>query len=235
MLLLAAHGVPLACAAVTRSATAVATKRSLLSAVAALRREPSVARRRGVLDAVARLEECQVGVSSPVDGRWALIFSTQVEPPRPGSEQEANILQPVIDATYALFFKVAPSLAGASPDGSSSSAANEQLVDVSNSGQVRNDVRIQLPFGRRLDITVNGEARVAASTASALTTSELKVTFSDCVFKLIDDEKAPVEGLRVPLPAPVGSLVTTHCDDDLRISRGGRGGIFVLRRLPNSQ
>jgi len=38
----------------------------------------------------------------------------------------------------------------------------------------------------------------------------------------------------VPLPRPRGALETTFCDENLRISRGGRGGIFVLKRLrPN--
>ena len=37
--------------------------------------------------------------------------------------------------------------------------------------------------------------------------------------------------MQVPLPRPLGSLTTTHCSDEMRISRGGRGGVFVLKRL----
>ena len=45
---------------------------------------------------------------------------------------------------------------------------------------------------------------------------------------------APLNGgapLRLPLPRPVGTVSNSYCDDDLRVSRGGRGGVFVLRRL----
>jgi hypothetical protein len=37
--------------------------------------------------------------------------------------------------------------------------------------------------------------------------------------------------LKLPLPRPVGSLRTTFCDDDIRIARGGRGGVFVTKRI----
>jgi hypothetical protein len=37
--------------------------------------------------------------------------------------------------------------------------------------------------------------------------------------------------LALPLPRPRGRLATTFCDGDVRLSRGGRGGIFVLKRL----
>ena len=51
-------------------------------------------------------------------------------------------------------------------------------------------------------------------------------------FVWVLEEDAPLLGsLRVPLPRPVGTLRTTFCDEELRVSRGGRGGVFVLRRL----
>ena len=37
--------------------------------------------------------------------------------------------------------------------------------------------------------------------------------------------------LKLPLPRPVGSLRTTFCDDNVRIARGGRGGVFVTKRV----
>ena len=76
-----------------------------------------------------------------------------------------------------------------------------------------------LPGQQTLEILVNGEVEPESS-------NELRVTFTDCSFQL--QEGRP---LRLPLPRPVGSLTTTWCDDDMRISRGGRGGIFVLRRI----
>jgi hypothetical protein len=35
----------------------------------------------------------------------------------------------------------------------------------------------------------------------------------------------------IPLPRPVGRIVTTFVDEDLRLSRGSRGGLFVLKRI----
>ena len=37
--------------------------------------------------------------------------------------------------------------------------------------------------------------------------------------------------LQLPLPRPKGVLRNTFCDDTLRISRGGRGGLFITSRL----
>ena len=66
---------------------------------------------------------------------------------------------------------------------------------------------------------------------------DLRVAFTECSFRLRPrgggGGSAREGALRVPLPRPVGSLRTTHCDEELRVSRGGRGGVFVLRRLKN--
>lgn len=84
-------------------------------------------------------------------------------------------------------------------------------------------VRLSIPGNRpSVEIMVNGEV----STMEAGEAAQLSVTFTDFAIKL--GRGMPV---RLPLPRPVGSLCTTYCDADLRISRGGRGGIFVLRRL----
>ena len=193
-------------------------KRSLLMAVGALRREPTLAQRAAVLDAVAHLEACDEGKGqSSVDGRWSLIFSTQVA----GESQrrpQGNALQPLIDFTYATFFKIAPALAGAQPDGSSSEARNEQLVDTAR-GLVRNRVRIALPFNQWLEILVDGEAALDGATEDPMSANDLSVTFSECSFRLESVEAG--EGLRVPLPRPIGALRTTWCDEDLRASLNG--------------
>ena len=73
-----------------------------------------------------------------------------------------------------------------------------------------------LPIGT-LTLTVNGEVSETDDD------DVLTVAFTSF-------EVAEAGGLRIPLPRPVGSLRTTHCDD-LRISRGGKGGIFVLKRI----
>ena len=66
----------------------------------------------------------------------------------------------------------------------------------------------------------------------------LSVAFTECRFQLAAAAERSAGGgaadnlsLRVPLPRPVGSLRTTFCDEEIRVSRGGRGGVFVLRRM----
>ena len=172
---------------------------------------------------------------SPLDGRWALIFSTQKAPPATASRQ-GNMIQPLIDTTYAAFFKVAPALAGAQQDGPAG-PSNEQLLSLAE-GVAENRVRISLPSwlpnedGRRyLEICVDGLARPCDEP------DLLAVEFTKCSFRIASSSSRNGDGsgaLSLPLPRPVGTLRTTHCDEDLRVSRGSRGGIFVLKRLRDS-
>ena len=102
----------------------------LLEAVSALRRSPDPASRRRVLQAVRSLEAVSPSEQAPVSGRWSLIFSTQeasgadfsteveavgVSPlERLASDDvTASPLQGLNDLAYSIFFKIAPSLAGA--------------------------------------------------------------------------------------------------------------------------
>ena len=204
-------------------------KAALFTSLAELRREPTPAGRDAVLYAIADLEQCQIN-DAPPDGRWALIFSTQATPPDPNRRGDSP-LQPLIDATYATFFKFAPQLAGAQQDGGARGGGNNEQSLSLTTGIVENRVRIPLPsqIGGSLEIFVDGEVEVGEAA------DELRVTFSECSFRLRERGAAAASGregaLRVPLPRPVGALRTTHCDDELRVSRGGRGGVFVLRRL----
>lgn len=82
-------------------------------------------------------------------------------------------------------------------------------------------VRVKLlPSAQPLQLKVNGDVAAMGDV------SMLQVTFTD-----FEVQMGAMGSLAVPLPRPVGTLRSTYCDDDLRISRGGRGGIFVLRRL----
>lgn len=208
-------------------------KSDLKTSLADLRRQPSKPTRDSLLCAIADLEACNTIDASPA-GRWALIFSTQASEPDP-RQQGRSPVQPLIDATYALFFKVAPALAGAQQDGGAGGGgSNEQSVDLSQ-GVVENRVRVPLPDGvfggGAVEIFVDGE--VSASSADK---ALLDVAFTECSFRWAPKGGSGGAGdrrgsLRVPLPRPVGTLRTTFCDEELRVSRGGRGGVFVLRRL----
>ena len=144
----------------------------------------------------------------------------------------------------AAFFKVAPALAGAQQDGVNG-ASNEQWLSL-QSGLVENRVRIPLPIGGSvLEVRVDGAVAAGGLAAGdgGRDEQKLDVTFTECSFALrgkggggapSGGGKGAAQGpgaLRLPLPRPVGSLRTTHCDEDLRVSRGGRGGVFLLKRM----
>ena len=169
-------------------------------------------------DAVQELEDASSGVTQPIEGRWALVYSTQVDERK--QLAAPGLPQAVIDSTYALFFRFAPALAGAEEGGRR--ASNEQVVDLTK-GRVFNRVKLAVP-GRStpVELMVNGDVEELAKGDP----SDLRVTFTD--FQVGLGGGAP---LKLPLPRPVGSLSTTHCDADMRVSRGGRGGVFILRRL----
>jgi hypothetical protein len=232
MILFLAFGVS---SALVAKAGVAERRDALLAAIGQLSRSPTPVAQRAVLAAVSDLEGCGEKSASP-EGEWALLFSTQVAVPDSGSQRldgALPVIQPIIDLTYGLFFKVAPALAGSTAAGGGS---NEQYLSLVEN-RVDNRVRVPLPswlrkslpssaVARVLEIGVVGEVREADGS------DQLEVAFTECSFALTagggDDEARP---LRVPLPRPVGSLRTTHCDEEMRISRGGRGGVFVLKRL----
>ena len=93
--------------------------------------------------------------------------------------------------------------------------ANEQVVDVA-ARVVDNRVRITA-LGQTLKLRVFGSAEATDDA------DRLAITFEG--FDVNDV-------VTLPLPRPRGEIVTTYVDGDLRLSRGSRGGLFVLKRMP---
>jgi hypothetical protein len=214
-------------------------KVGLLSALAELKTAPSPGAKRAVLSATSQLEARDDAVSASADGRWALLFSTQGAPEVGQPAGTIPLVQPLIDATYATFFRIAPALAGAQQDGAAE-RFNEQRVSLA-AGVIENRVRVPLPsglpIGSALEIRVDG---LVAPIDAGAGEEQLRVEFTECAFRLLPKGGGGggggggARGLVVPLPRPVGSLRTTFCDATLRVSRGGRGGVFVLKRLPDA-
>ncbi|KAL1527878.1 hypothetical protein AB1Y20_009254 [Prymnesium parvum] len=197
-------------------------KAVVLNAIAANTRSPSPATRDAVLRAAESLEELGGGVIAPIEGRWSLMYSTQLSSPAQRQPSMPGLLQPAIDATYSFFFKFAPFLAGA--EEGARRASNEQVVDL-ELGKVCNTVRLATGSSQGVKLTVNGDVEEVAGSP------DLRITFTE--FQLSLSGNGPQ--VTVPLPRPVGSLRTTFCDAEMRISRGGRGGIFILRRLQDDR
>jgi len=168
-----------------------------------------------ILRAAADLEATRTRNGS-VSGRWALVFSTQTDRPTDSPMQSLlELPQEVSNRIYSTLFKFAPFLAGGSNrEQSGINVANEQTIDEAK-GIIDNRVRVSA-FGQTTRIRVYGTAKPTDDA------SKLEITFEG--FQVNDF-------LSVPLPRPKGSVVTTFVDDDLRLSRGSRGGLFVLKRM----
>jgi hypothetical protein len=184
-------------------------KKALLLAVGENRGE------RDILDAAAALEAQNVR-TAPVSGRWALVFSTQTARPADSAAKSiVDLPQEVSNAIYSVLFKVAPFLAGGQEQRQKAfSVANEQNVDEA-AGTVDNRVTLTVNK-QKIDIRVFGTARPTDDEDA------LEIIFEGFELGLLPT---------IPLPRPVGSIVTTFVDEDLRLSRGSRGGLFVLKRI----
>lgn len=229
-------------------AAVTALKKRLLAAVAASRKPGAdpFASKRHILDAVAALEasgakkDDATGTCgapfSDVSGRWSLVYSTNDDGGSLGplaAVLDEDTFQRVSSQLYKLFFSFAPALAGSAETGAKG-VSNEQIVDLAK-GVVINNVDVALPWpfdGAVARVGVSGEVEAVDAEGR-----EVTVTFTEWQVgpagKAYDAGGAqPPGSLRLPLPRPRGFLKNTFCDDTLRLSRGGRGGVFITSRLP---
>jgi len=134
--------------------------------------------------------------------------------------------------------------------------SNTQEVDLA-AGRALNTVTVAAPALTRwrLRIVVAGDVSEALDGATdAPSPDVLAVTFTNVLVEFlpppvrrtaeaadgddaiaaaaVDAATTPAWTLALPLPRPTGSLRTTFCDSDLRVSRGGQGGVFVVKRIP---
>mmetsp|Transcript_9776 Transcript_9776/g.14502 ORF Transcript_9776/g.14502 Transcript_9776/m.14502 type:complete len:305 (+) Transcript_9776:3-917(+) len=186
--------------------------------------------------------EAQRPDATKVGGNWSLIYSTQTDAIAGMDSGEMDSVFDSINAVlYKFFFKFAPFLAGgqerqrrnggglgSNEEGGGGSGSglpgvtvrNEQLVNITSMG-VDNRVLLRLggPKGPQANVRVVGDL-------TGNDPLDLGVTFTS-----FSVEIPPGPKIDIPLPRPNGRLRTTYCDDDMRLSRGGRGGIFVLKRM----
>lgn len=211
-------------------------KAVLLAAVARVGRGGSEA---DVLRAARDLEEAAgaEGIcpqAELVEGRWSLVYSTQTSA-NAGQGDAEGIIDRLTAQAYRFFFKFAPALAGAQggTDASQSlwgTPRNEQTVDLS-AGTVKNTVEIKFPSfsasSWRARVVVEGEAEQEDAGSPSL-----RIVFTRFSVDAVGDVPAFLPRFPpLPLPRPRGRVDTTFVDGDLRLSRGGRGGVFVLKRI----
>lgn len=179
-----------------------ALKRALLDAIG--KSAPTAE----ILAAAAALEATDTRTGD-IEGRWSLVYSTRARAPADAAETPLAALS---NAVYGVLFTAAPFLAGGgAPAGDGRrprfAVANEQRIE---GGVLENEVAI----GDFLRLRVFGSCEAAGPDA-------LGVTF----------EGVEVNGVAtIPLPRPRGVVKTTFVDGRVRLARGSRGGLFVLRR-----
>lgn len=206
-------------------------KRDVLTQLSATRRVERRGTTADVARAVVALERLGAG-SASVSGTWTLAYSYKEK----GGEDAAleslgvsdDVVQEMTRAAYEFFFKFAPWLAG-SAETNARGVRNTQTLDI-ETGVVRNEVDVSVGDDAVLRIGVDGE--IEAKDALARRVSVCFTGF-DIQLRLARVD-ASLPRIAVPLPRPRGELETTFCDESMRISRGGKGGVFILTRLRDS-
>lgn len=204
-----------------------------------------------ILNAAKDLESHDY-ITAPISGRWSLVFSTMSDSQEEMDHVLSNLLsddslpRKATNAIYQTLFKFLPALAGGQErqqqkEGEGTiimknknrpspwKVSNEQIVDLQNQA-VNNKVDIKITNGPSLRISVRGTATPTS------TQNILEIIFTSTEIGPIpssSNNSLPLfpPKITIPLPRPVGNIQTTFCDDDLRLSRGGRGGIFILKRF----
>mmetsp|Transcript_30706 Transcript_30706/g.73103 ORF Transcript_30706/g.73103 Transcript_30706/m.73103 type:complete len:243 (+) Transcript_30706:49-777(+) len=151
---------------------AQAVKKKLLQTIAESRKEGATRQRQErILEAVRELENQDEAITSPVSGRWTLVYSTKIGNAL-STPWDRTFVQEATNRLYGVFFKFAPALAGSQETGASN-VSNEQLVDL-EAKRVDNIVEISLWRGldARLTVRVWGEVEGGADSQELLRAAE---------------------------------------------------------------
>ena len=199
---------------------------------------PTRASARRVMTSIERLETFPS--SSSAGGRWTLAYGAKAAAAAAtgASRSSSNameslgvsdeVIQEITRTMYGVFFKFAPWLAGSS-ETNRRGARNAQTVDVA-AGVVRNEVELDLvgPTTTTTTVCIGVDGEIRAEDALA---RDAVVTFTSFDVRARFGGESTSPTLTLPLPRPRGWLTTTFCDETMRVSRGGQGGVFVLTRL----
>ncbi|GAB4816233.1 hypothetical protein N2152v2_003279 [Parachlorella kessleri] len=139
-------------------------------------------------------------------------------------------LQSGSDTAYRFFYRAFPLIAGSAVGRRSgrSRATNMQVIDTER-GRVDNIVRFKIGSSPG-EVCVSGDAAVVPGEQTGGKSVRLRVTFKDFTIQVGDGPK-----LALPLSwlSPVGYVDTLYLDEQVRISVGDKGSLFVVTRLPH--
>ncbi|KAL4447825.1 hypothetical protein ABPG75_005044 [Micractinium tetrahymenae] len=171
--------------------------------------------------------------ASPLlNGAWALLYSGRsrrlaAAAAFPASSAAApslrEALQAASDAAYSAFYKYVPVLAGSAVGRArGSSATNFQVL---RPGRVDNVVTTKGPLPLRL--CVSGSIEVVQP-PGGVAPSCVAVRFDAFTARL---GGLPEAALSLGWLRPLGYVDTLYLDQEMRVSVGDKGGLFVLRRV----
>ncbi|GLC40310.1 hypothetical protein PLESTB_001516400 [Pleodorina starrii] len=148
-----------------------------------------------------------------------------------GLDAALSPLQLANDVAYRFFYTYVPVLAGAAVGarGASSSGpvkprGNFQVFDT-RAGRVENQARFEVG-GRLCCVNVNGTAQVVQGPVGR-SRQRLRAVFTS--FDLLVDGERRLS-LPLSLLNPVGFVDTPYLDDEIRISVGDKGSVFIAAR-----
>jgi len=227
-----------------RSSSVDEAKRAVVRAIAESRRAdgamPTTTSARTVMGCIERLETFPSSASA--GGRWTLAYSAKASSSSSSSPMASlgvsdDVIQDITRTMYGVFFKFAPWLAG-SAETNRRGARNAQTVDLV-ARVVRNEVELDLmgptttsrssrsSQKNHVTVCIGVDGEINAEDALA---RDAEVTFTSFDVRARFGDVSPPT-VTLPLPRPRGRLTTTFCDETMRVSRGGQGGVFVLTRL----
>eukprot|EP00775_Hariotina_reticulata_P006035 gene6035-6273_t len=161
--------------------------------------------------------------SDLINGRWALLYTL---PDVAKGDVKRDVFNTALAAAYDFFYKYVPIIAGSAVGRKASSrqtvkARGQFQIFDTKRGWVDNQARFEV-LGRPGEIIVSGPAAITSTAAG----ERITATFTEAELKW--------GNLRVPFPigafSPSGYIDTLYLDQDLRISKGDKGSIFVARR-----
>lgn len=166
--------------------------------------------------------------SDRINARWALLYTL---PDAAKGDVRRDFLNTVLAELYDFFYKYVPIIAGSAvgrkADSRQTVKARGQFQTFDTKrGWVENQARF-VTFGKEGVIDVNGPAEVVPTEGG----ERIKATFTEAELKW--------NGLRIPFPiktfSPSGYIDTLYLDDDLRVSKGDKGSIFIARRAEQQE
>ncbi|KAF5833294.1 hypothetical protein DUNSADRAFT_10459 [Dunaliella salina] len=171
--------------------------------------------------------------SPKLTGTWVLLYTKKLEQASGGD----NFFQALSGSLYGLIYKYLPVLGGSAVGKSGSGAVRSRgNFQTFAPNTVVNESRFEVPaLGQDGVIRVDGTAEVVpGDTGQPL---RLRATFTSFSLTLGERQRLrlpltvlPSPGSPFALSGPVGYVDTSFLDDEMRISTGDKGSVFIAVR-----